>query len=69
MSLPEGQEGLFHQIFQAFQLHPEGREMYFSSPEDRLAQMARSRSRLSSESSMPFAYLPTQPPHLLQIPL
>ena len=29
-ALPEGQEGLFRQIFQAFRLHPEGREMYFS---------------------------------------
>ena len=28
--LPEGQEGLSRQIFQAFQLHPEGREMYLS---------------------------------------
>lgn len=29
-ALPEGQEGLSRQIFQAFQLHPEGREMYLS---------------------------------------
>lgn len=31
-TLPEGQGGLFHQISQAFQLRPKGREMYFSFP-------------------------------------
>lgn len=33
-ALPEGREGLFHQVFQAFQLRPAGREMASASSGD-----------------------------------
>lgn len=64
-ALPEGQEGLSRQIFQAFQLHPAGRETYLSFPR---RHVSTAEGRLSSSTCHAFSRLLPQLPHLPQIP-
>lgn len=73
-TLPEGQGGLFHQISQAFQLRPKGREMYFSFPTRQVSMVGPLRiaslfpTRLLCLSPPAYSSPPLPPESRLQTP-